>query len=79
MRNNDLISRAALLKHKCNCYDEDGHLLYAVPTGYIVNAPSVDVVYDECSSLFGQYVYKGDARKYYPDGGAKMDGGTDDD
>lgn len=44
MSNNDLISRAALLKHKYDCYDEDGHLLYAVPTGYIVNAPTVDAV-----------------------------------
>lgn len=42
MLNNDLISRAALLKHKSDCYDYDGHLLYVVPTGYIVNAPAVD-------------------------------------
>ena len=38
--NGDLISREEVLKYKCDCYDSEGHLLYAVPTGYIVRMPS---------------------------------------
>lgn len=44
MQDNDLISRTELLKHKCDCYDQDYHLLYAVPTGYIVHAPAVQML-----------------------------------
>lgn len=32
----DLIDRDELLKRKGNCYDADGHLLYAVGTGEIL-------------------------------------------
>ena len=35
------IDADALLKHKCDCYDANGHLLYAVPTGYILTAPTI--------------------------------------
>ena len=35
------IDADALLKHKCDCYDANGHLLYAVPTGYIQIAPTI--------------------------------------
>ncbi len=38
----DLIDRQELLKHKGNCYDEEGHLLYAVGTGTILLMPTVD-------------------------------------
>jgi hypothetical protein len=38
----DLIDRQELLKHKGNCYDEGGHLLYAVGTGTILLMPTVD-------------------------------------
>ena len=37
----DAVSRQAILNYKCDCYDSEGHLLYAVPTGYIVRMPSV--------------------------------------
>ena len=37
----DLIDRDELLKHKGNCYDEQGHLLYAVGTGNILLMPTV--------------------------------------
>ena len=37
----DLIDRDALMKHKGNCYDADGHLLYAVGTGSIMCAPTI--------------------------------------
>ena len=40
----DLIDRQELLKHKGNCYDEEGHLLYAVGTGTILLMPTVDAV-----------------------------------
>lgn len=36
-----LIDADALLKHKGNCYDADGHLLYAVGTGNILCAPTI--------------------------------------
>lgn len=37
----DLIDRDELMKHKGNCYDADGHLLYAVGTGSIMCAPAI--------------------------------------
>ena len=37
----DLIDRDELMKHKGNCYDADGHLLYAVGTGSIMCAPTI--------------------------------------
>ena len=36
-----LIDADALMKHKGNCYDADGHLLYAVGTGSIMCAPTI--------------------------------------
>lgn len=39
-----LIDADELLKHKGNCYDENGHLLYAVGTGNIMRMPTVDAV-----------------------------------
>lgn len=37
----DLIDRDELLKCKGNCYDSDGHLLYAVGTGSILQMKTV--------------------------------------
>ena len=37
----DLIDRDALMRHKGDCYDADGHLLYAVGTGNILRAPTI--------------------------------------
>lgn len=37
----DCVSRADVLKYKCDCYDAQNHLLYAVPTGHIMRLPSV--------------------------------------
>ena len=39
----EYIERDELLKFKADVYDEDGHVLYAVPTGYIVAMPAADV------------------------------------
>lgn len=39
----EYIERDKLLKFKADVYDEDGHVLYAVPTGYIVAMPPADV------------------------------------
>lgn len=39
-----LIDADELLKHKGNCYDENGHLLYAVGTGNIMRMPTIDAV-----------------------------------
>ena len=39
----EYIERDKLLKFKADVYDEDGHVLYAVPTGYIVAMPHDDV------------------------------------
>ncbi len=36
-----LIDADALMMHKGNCYDADGHLLYAVGTGNIMCAPTI--------------------------------------
>ena len=36
-----LIDADELMKHKGNCYDADGHLLYAVGTGSIMCAPTI--------------------------------------
>ena len=37
----DAVSRTDALKFKCDCYDSEGHLLYAVPTGYILRLKPV--------------------------------------
>ena len=39
-----LIDADALLNYAGNCYDEDGHLLYAVGTGTIMRMPTIDAV-----------------------------------
>ena len=39
-----LIDADELMKHKGNCYDEEGHLLYAVGTGTIMRMPTIDAV-----------------------------------
>ncbi len=39
----DYISREAVLAQKGDCYDKDGHLLYAVGTGNILRIPAADV------------------------------------
>lgn len=39
----EYIKKDELLKFKSDVYDEDGHVLYAVPTGYIVVMPPADV------------------------------------
>lgn len=39
-----LIDADELLKHAGNCYDEQGHLLYAVGTGNIMAAKTIDPV-----------------------------------
>ena len=36
-----LIDADELMKHKGECYDADGHLLYAVGTGNILRAPTI--------------------------------------
>ena len=40
----EYIKKDELLKFKADVYDEDGHVLYAVPTGCIVAMPPEDVV-----------------------------------
>lgn len=39
-----LIDADELMKHKGNCYDEEGHLLYAVGTGNIMRMTTIDAV-----------------------------------
>ena len=39
----EYIKKDELLKFKADVYDEDGHVLYAVPTGNIVAMPPADV------------------------------------
>ena len=39
-----LIDADALLKRKGCAYDSEGHLLYAVGTGDIVHAPTIDAI-----------------------------------
>ena len=39
----EYIKKNELLKFKADVYDEDGHVLYAVPTGYIVAMIPADV------------------------------------
>ena len=51
----EYIERDELLKFKADVYDEDGHVLYAVPTGYIVAMPSADVA----PVRHGRWVEKG--------------------
>lgn len=40
----EYIKKDELLKFKADVYDEDGHVLYAVPTGCIVAMPPADVM-----------------------------------
>lgn len=40
----EYIDRDIVLAHKGDCYDYDGHLLYAVGTGDILRIPAADVV-----------------------------------
>ena len=40
----EYIKKDELLKFKANVYDEDGHVLYAVPTGCILAMPPADVM-----------------------------------
>ena len=40
----EYIKKDELIKFKADVYDEDGHVLYAVPTGCIVAMPSADVI-----------------------------------
>ena len=85
----EYIERDELLKFKVDVYDEDGHVLYAVPTGYIVAMPHDDVapvvhgrwiMHDdefgltcECSACHIETMGDGN---YCPNCGAKMDGGA---
>ena len=40
----EYIKKSEVLKFKTDVYDEHGHILYAVPTGYIVAMPTDDVM-----------------------------------
>ena len=40
----EYIKKSEVLKFKTDVYDEDGHILYAVPTGYIVAMTPYDVM-----------------------------------
>ena len=40
---NEYVSKAAVLAQKGDCYDAEGHLLYAVGTGNIMRLPAADV------------------------------------
>ena len=59
----DAVSRQAILNYKCDCYDSEDHLLYAVPTGYILRMPSVHperkkgkwIIDHLCSTTGGTY------------------------
>lgn len=84
----DYIKREDVFALKGNCYDKDGHLLYAVGTGDIMRIPSADVVevrhghWDEdmecsiCGCLAPVSHVTGEeyAYDYCPNCGAKMDG-----
>ena len=88
----EYIKKDELLKFKADVYDEDGHVLYAVPTGCIVAMPPEDVVLVrhgrwECGKpcpVCGRDRFEGlDADiwadwepDYCPNCGAKMDGGA---
>lgn len=52
-----LIDADELMKHAGNCYDEQGHLLYAVGTGNIMAAKTIDPV------KHGKWIE--DAKTYY--------------
>lgn len=44
-----------ILKHKCDVYDINDHLLHAVPTGHILSAPSIDIVRcEDCKRWVGE-------------------------
>ena len=60
----EYIKKDELLKFKADVYDEDGHVLYAVPTGCIVAMPPADVMpvrhgmwEDSTDEWFGTDVY----------------------
>lgn len=87
-----LIDADELIKHKGNCYDARGHLLYAIGTGNILKAPTIEAEpvrhgrwepYKEAPDWDQkQCSVCGDIsccqRNYCPNCGAKMDGGDDD-
>lgn len=84
----EYISREAVLAQKGDCYDKDGHLLYAVGTGNILRIPAADVVevrhgkwlpqgYWDSLEICSECKHiKGlhDRYNYCPMCGAKMDG-----
>ena len=84
----EYIKKDELLKFKADVYDEDEHLLYAVPTGCIVAMPPADVApvrhgrwmdnedYMFCSCCGMQWNYCDNDTEdfhYCPNCGAKMD------
>ena len=89
----EYIERDKLLKFKADVYDEDGHVLYAVPTGYIVTMPHDDVapvVHGKWEIVVGsngkEYMVCTCCRvsqdltgvfTYCPNCGCRMDGGVD--
>ena len=86
----EYVSREAVLAQKGNCYDKDGHLLYAVGTGNILRIPAADVVevvrcadckYDE-RCMFQDFVRDNrvepyDKTVFYCADGKRKDGGQD--
>lgn len=80
-----LIDADELMKHAGNCYDEQGHLLYAVGTGNIMAAKTIDPVKhgkwiadkytrkcSECESTY--WMREGNAWNYCPNCGSKNGG-----
>ena len=55
----EYIKKEELLKFKADVYDEDGHVLYAVPTGCIVAMPPADVM----PMRHGQWIIDSAGRK----------------
>ena len=86
----EYIKKDELLKFKADVYDEDGHVLYAVPTGYIVAMPPADVAqvrhgrwrcHGDCGvtecSVCGWSIEECIDYKYCPNCGSRMDGDDD--
>lgn len=77
-----LIDADELLKHKGNCYDINGHLLYAVGTGNIMAAKTIepkkgkwiaDKYTRKCSECESTYwMREGNEWNYCPNCGADM-------